>query len=56
MPSGQPETHEEFELAAQAIWDGLPQQFLAALGNVTVRVARFRRYGDAQCPEHPRSI
>jgi predicted Zn-dependent protease with MMP-like domain len=41
MPSSQPWTHEEFEAAAQAVWDGLPEQFRAALGNVTVRVADF---------------
>jgi len=41
MPSGQPTTHEDFEVAAQAIWNGLPEQFRAALGNVTVHVADF---------------
>ena len=29
------------EVAAQAIWDGLPKQFRAVLGNVTVHVADF---------------
>ncbi len=38
MPS---ETHEELEVAAQAVWDGLPEQFRAALGNVSVHVADF---------------
>ena len=28
-------------MAGQAIWDGLPKQFRAALGNVTVHVADF---------------
>ncbi len=41
MPSAQPGTHEDFEAAAQAIWDGLPEQFRAVLGNVTVHVADF---------------
>ncbi len=41
MPSGQQWTQEEFEVAAQAIWDGLPEQFRAELGNVTVQVADF---------------
>jgi hypothetical protein len=41
MPSDQPGTQEDFELAAWAIWDGLPEQFRAALGNVTVHVADF---------------
>ncbi len=41
MPSGQPETQEDFEAAAKTIWDGLPEQFRAVLGNVTVYVADF---------------
>ncbi len=41
MSSSQPETQEDFEVVAQAIWDGLPQQFRAALGNVTVHVVDF---------------
>ncbi len=41
MPSRQPETHQDFEAAAQAVWDGLPEQFRTALGNVTVQVANF---------------
>jgi predicted Zn-dependent protease with MMP-like domain len=41
MPSHQPGTQEDLELAAQAIWDGLPEQFRAVLGNVTVHVADF---------------
>jgi predicted Zn-dependent protease with MMP-like domain len=41
MPSGQPGTQEDFEVVAQAIWDDLPQQFRAVLGNVTVRVSDF---------------
>lgn len=38
MPS---RTAEDFERAARAIWEGLPLQFRAALGNVTVAVADF---------------
>src|SRR5208282_819748 len=34
-------TPEDFEIAAQEIWDGLPEQFRQALGNVTVCVADF---------------
>ena len=41
MPSGQPETQEDFEAAAQTIWDSLPEPFRAVLGNVTVYVADF---------------
>jgi predicted Zn-dependent protease with MMP-like domain len=39
--ASQPSTPEEFETAAQAIWDGLPSRFRGSLGNVTVRVADF---------------
>jgi len=41
MPAVEPETHAEFEAAAQAVWDGLPKRFRHALGNVTVQVADF---------------
>jgi predicted Zn-dependent protease with MMP-like domain len=41
MPSGYPGTHTDFEAIAQAIWDGLPEEFRAALGNVAVHVADF---------------
>ena len=41
MLSHQPWTHEEFAAAAQQVWDGLPEQFRAALGNVAVHVADF---------------
>jgi predicted Zn-dependent protease with MMP-like domain len=41
MPSGQPGTREGFEMTARAIWNGLPEQFRAMLGNVTVEIADF---------------
>ncbi len=41
MRAGEPGTLEEFETAAQAVWDALPAQFRANLGNVTLRVADF---------------
>ncbi|ADP70122.1 protein of unknown function DUF1025 [Rhodomicrobium vannielii ATCC 17100] len=41
MPSGEPRTHEDFEVAARAIWRDLPEQFRAVLGDVTVEVADF---------------
>ena len=41
MPSGQPKTHEDFEAAAQAIWEDLPEPFRKALENVTLRIADF---------------
>ena len=37
----QPNTLEDFEIAAQAIWDGLPEQFREGLDNVTLSVADF---------------
>ncbi len=39
--ASEPSTQEDFEIAAQAIWDGLPEQFRNALGNVTLSVADF---------------
>jgi predicted Zn-dependent protease with MMP-like domain len=41
MPSGQAGTQEDFEAAAQAIRDGLPEEFRAELRNVAVQVADF---------------
>ena len=41
MPSVHPRTQEEFEIAGQAVWDGLPEQLRKALDNVTLRVADF---------------
>ena len=39
--ASQPSTLEDFEIAAQAVWDGLPGQFRDALGNVTLQIADF---------------
>ena len=41
MPSAKPWAQEDFEVAAYAVLEGLPEQFRAALGNVTVQVAGF---------------
>jgi predicted Zn-dependent protease with MMP-like domain len=41
MPLAEPRTAQDFERAAQAVWDGLPEQFRKALGNVTVQVVDF---------------
>jgi predicted Zn-dependent protease with MMP-like domain len=41
MLTGQLWTPAIFEAAAQAILDGLPEQFRAALGNLTIDVADF---------------
>jgi predicted Zn-dependent protease with MMP-like domain len=37
----QPRTQEEFEAAAQSVWEGLPEQFREALDNVTLHVTDF---------------
>jgi predicted Zn-dependent protease with MMP-like domain len=39
--ASRPCTPEEFETAAQAIWDGLPSRFRESLGNVSVAVTDF---------------
>jgi predicted Zn-dependent protease with MMP-like domain len=39
--ASQPSTLEEFEIAARAIWEGLPEQFREGLDNVTLSVANF---------------
>jgi len=41
MVTLQPPTREDFEVAAQAVWDSLPEQFRKVLGNVSVQVADF---------------
>jgi predicted Zn-dependent protease with MMP-like domain len=41
VPLAEPRTAQDFERAAQAVWDGLPEQFRNALGNVTVQVVDF---------------
>jgi predicted Zn-dependent protease with MMP-like domain len=41
MPLAEPRTAQDFEAAAQAVWDSLPEQFRNALGNVSVQVADF---------------
>src|SRR3974377_148825 len=41
MPTVELRTAEDFEAAAQAVWDGLPEQFRNSLGNVTVQIADF---------------
>jgi predicted Zn-dependent protease with MMP-like domain len=41
MVPGGPRTSRDFEAAAQAVWDGLPEQFRAALGNVAIQVTDF---------------
>jgi predicted Zn-dependent protease with MMP-like domain len=41
LPSAEPGTQEDFEAAAQATWEGLPAQFRAAMGNVTIDVVDF---------------
>jgi predicted Zn-dependent protease with MMP-like domain len=41
MPLAEPRTAQDFETAAQAVWDSLPEQFRNALGNVMVQVVDF---------------
>jgi predicted Zn-dependent protease with MMP-like domain len=45
MRAVEPNTPEDFMAAAQVIWDGLPEQFRASLGNVTVQVDDFADAG-----------
>ena len=41
MLAGQPRTREDFEHAAQTVWDGLPEYFRKAVGNITVQIVDF---------------
>jgi predicted Zn-dependent protease with MMP-like domain len=41
MLSLQPETHEEFETAAQEVRDGLPEEFRRVVGNLSIQIADF---------------
>jgi predicted Zn-dependent protease with MMP-like domain len=47
----QPETHEEFEIAAQEVWDGLPEEFSRVAGNLSIQIADF---ADAATLRHMR--
>lgn len=41
MLDRQPRTREDFESTAQAVWDGLPEHFRKAVGNIAVQVTDF---------------
>ncbi len=41
MVTRQPPTREDFEVAAQAVWNSLPEKFRKVLGNVSVQVVDF---------------
>lgn len=41
MLQSQPETHEDFETAAQEIWDDLPEEFRRVVGNLSIQIADF---------------
>jgi predicted Zn-dependent protease with MMP-like domain len=41
MSSLQPRTQADFERAAQAVWDALPEHFRRAVGNIAVQVTDF---------------
>jgi predicted Zn-dependent protease with MMP-like domain len=41
MQSRQPRTTDEFEDAAQAVWDNLPEEFRAVVGNLSIQIHDF---------------
>jgi predicted Zn-dependent protease with MMP-like domain len=41
MSDQQPRSEEEFEIAAQEVWDGLPQQFRDVVGNLSIQIRDF---------------
>ena len=41
MPTDQPETIEEFEDAAQNVWDNLPGEFRRVVGNLSIQILDF---------------
>jgi predicted Zn-dependent protease with MMP-like domain len=41
MFSGEPRTAEDFERTSQLVWDGLPEAFRQAVGNLSIQVADF---------------
>jgi predicted Zn-dependent protease with MMP-like domain len=41
MSAEQPRTQEEFEIAAQEVWDGLPAEFREVVGNLAIRIDDF---------------
>jgi predicted Zn-dependent protease with MMP-like domain len=41
MSAEQPRTQEEFEIAAQEVWDALPAQFRDVVGNLSIHIEDF---------------
>jgi predicted Zn-dependent protease with MMP-like domain len=41
MSSRQPETHEEFEVVANDVWENLPSQFREVVGNLAIQIEDF---------------
>jgi predicted Zn-dependent protease with MMP-like domain len=41
MFAHQPQTLDDFEAAAQAVWDGLPGEFREVVGNLSIQIADF---------------
>ncbi len=51
MSAHQPRTQEEFETAAQEVWDALPETFRRAVGNLSIGIEDF---GDRETLAHLR--
>lgn len=45
MQLGQPRTEEEFEDAAQRVWDTLPEEFRTVVGNLSIQIHDFANNG-----------
>ncbi|MGB0083993.1 MAG: metallopeptidase family protein [Rhodomicrobiaceae bacterium] len=45
MSVREPRSEEEFEIAAQEVWDGLPQQFREIVGNLSIQIQDFAGQG-----------
>ncbi|MEJ2124468.1 MAG: metallopeptidase family protein [Alphaproteobacteria bacterium] len=41
----EPRTNEDFEQVAQRVWDGLPEPFRQAVGNLSIQVVDFADMG-----------
>jgi len=41
MMNRQPETLDEFEIVATQVWESLPEEFRAAVGNIAIQIVDF---------------
>lgn len=41
MLTGQPRTRDDFEQAAQGVWDALPEHFRKPAGNISIQIADY---------------